>query len=151
MSAVIQVMEIALWAYGLTCHPQVRHHPPSETLIVTVVTLCPGTFAAVFGGVCCLFWRHLHPGIPCLGDRAPITLATLWGVSTSPKKEWEIQLSITAPPCLENVPELMHILLKQINITFLQLGLRKYPPLSLGRCPNIWALGGVSCFNWSDS
>jgi len=30
----------------------------------TGVTLCPGTFAAVFGGFCCLFWRQLHPGIP---------------------------------------------------------------------------------------
>ena len=30
----------------------------------------------------------------CLGDRAPITLATLWGVSTSPKKEREIQFCV---------------------------------------------------------
>src|ERR1700722_3115420 len=30
----------------------------------------------------------------CLGDRAPITLATLWGVSTSPKKEGEIQFCV---------------------------------------------------------
>ncbi|SRR6266480_5988920 len=31
----------------------------------TRVTLCPGTFAAGFGGFCRGFLRHLHPGIPC--------------------------------------------------------------------------------------
>ena len=31
---------------------------------ITVVTLCPGTFAAVFRGFCCPFWRHLHLRIP---------------------------------------------------------------------------------------
>jgi len=35
------------------------------TINITAVTLCPGTFAAVFGGICCLFRRHLHPRIPC--------------------------------------------------------------------------------------
>ena len=30
-----------------------------------VVTLCPRTFAAVFGRFCHRFLRHLHPGIPC--------------------------------------------------------------------------------------
>ena len=30
----------------------------------TRVTLCPGTFAAIFGGFCRRFLRHLHPGVP---------------------------------------------------------------------------------------
>jgi hypothetical protein len=29
---------------------------------IPVVTLCPGTFAAVFRGFCCPFWRYLHLG-----------------------------------------------------------------------------------------
>jgi len=32
---------------------------------ITLVTLCPGTFTAGFGGFCRGFSQHLHPGIPC--------------------------------------------------------------------------------------
>jgi len=60
----------SLLARGLYCHFE-----------ITRVTLCPGTFAAVFGGFCRGFLRHLHPGIPCsAGCRSAVVPA-----SRSPK------------------------------------------------------------------
>jgi hypothetical protein len=55
------------------------------------VTPCPGIFAAVFGGVCRLFRRHSHPGIPCFAraQRRPVDkVFALLGLS-SDYRTWE--------------------------------------------------------------
>lgn len=57
--------------------------------MLTRVTLCPGTFAAVFGRGLWLFWRHLHPGIPKWLWLARLTLtnqdSTWWRVQAESK------------------------------------------------------------------
>ena len=61
--------------------------------------------------------------------------------ATSPESKqrlylYRIQSLIAPPPCLPIILELMQILFRKLNITFLQIS-RKTPALSPGHCPNL--------------